>query len=92
LDEGMFDVNEHLDELRRRDELVREQRRLRVEELTVTRGGGNDLANLAAVCSRCHRRLAPQGPWMLAGNPNLPHGLQLVPVTEWRGSDPRAGP
>jgi hypothetical protein len=42
----MFDVAEHLDELRRRptewlvarrDEAVREQRRWRVEELTVTR-------------------------------------------------------
>ena len=42
----MFDVSEHLDQLRRRDtrwliarrtELVREQRRLRVEELSVTR-------------------------------------------------------
>src|SRR5436190_9396377 len=42
----MFDVTEHLDQLRRREtrwlvarrvELVREQRRLRVEELAVTR-------------------------------------------------------
>jgi hypothetical protein len=46
LNRGVFDVSEHLDRLRcrptewlreRRDELVREQRRLRVEELAVTR-------------------------------------------------------
>src|SRR4051794_38751360 len=45
-DAPMFDLSEHLDELRcrptgwlqaRRDALVREQRRLRVEELAVTR-------------------------------------------------------
>ena len=46
LDDLVFDVNDHLDELRcrptswlqaRRDALVREQRRLRVEELAVIR-------------------------------------------------------
>jgi hypothetical protein len=45
-------------------------------------GGGDDLANLAAVCTGGgtdhHTKLVPHGPWTLTGNPNQPHGLRLV--------------
>ncbi len=44
-------------------------------------GGGDEIANLAAVCTGGgtdhHARLAPHGPWVLAGNPNQPDGLRI---------------
>jgi hypothetical protein len=55
-------------------------------------GGRDDPANLAAVCTRCHATLAPHGRWMLVGNPNLPHGLQLVTIEQWQATNRRAGP
>jgi hypothetical protein len=58
-------------------------------------GGGDDLANLAAVCTGGgtdhHARLVPHGPWKLAGNPNRPDGLRLERL-EQRNHDARAGP
>jgi hypothetical protein len=57
--------------------------------------GGDDLANLAAVCTGGgtdhHARLVPHGPWKLAGNPNFPDGLRLERV-EQRSHHSRAGP
>jgi hypothetical protein len=29
---------------------------------------------------------------MLVGNPNLPHGLQLVTIEQWQATNRRAGP
>ncbi len=46
-----------------------------------SRGGGDNLANLAAVRTGAgtdpHARLIPHGPWVLTGNPNQPDGLRL---------------
>ena len=65
-----------------------------------SRGGTDDIANLAAVCA-CgitdhHHKLIPTGPWHLTGNPNLPDGLRLVYQREHDGHsrdhDARAGP
>ena len=41
-------------------------------------GGSDELWNLAAVCWHHHHQLAPQGPWLLLGNPNHPAGLSLI--------------
>ena len=43
-------------------------------------GGTDEPSNLAAICTarRHHQMLIPNGPWALVGNPNQPHGLQLV--------------
>jgi hypothetical protein len=41
-------------------------------------GGSDDRWNLATVCSKHHARLAPQGPYLLLGNPNNPGGLSLI--------------
>ena len=45
-------------------------------------GGGDELANLAAVCvgggRDHHTKLVPTGPYLLAGNPNQPDGLRLT--------------
>jgi hypothetical protein len=43
-----------------------------------TRGGTDDISNLAAVCPAHHRLLIPHGVLALVGNPNLPDGLELV--------------
>jgi hypothetical protein len=43
-----------------------------------SRGGTDDIANLAAVCPAHHRLLIPHGLLALVGNPNLPDGLELV--------------
>ena len=40
--------------------------------------GTDEIANLAAVCPAHHRLLVPHGLLALAGNPNLPDGLDLV--------------
>jgi hypothetical protein len=40
--------------------------------------GTDDISNLAAVCPAHHRLLVPHGLLALAGNPNLPDGLELV--------------
>ncbi len=62
-------------------------------------GGGDDLANLAAVCAGGgtdhHGRLVPHGAWTLAGNPNQPDGLVLSrhgQPTDRRVTAARAGP
>ena len=63
-------------------------------------GGTDDLANLAAVCSRHHRLLVPHGDRALIGNPNQPDGLRLVTLSELTAEQveqlglppPRAGP
>jgi 5-methylcytosine-specific restriction endonuclease McrA len=60
-------------------------------------GGGDDLANLAAICTGGgtdhHTRLVPHGPWQLAGNPNRPDGLHLERLEQRVGAhDARAGP
>ncbi|MBM3693824.1 MAG: hypothetical protein FJW77_11135 [Actinobacteria bacterium] len=44
----------------------------------VSWGGTDHRWNLAAVCSTHHAQLAPQGRWLLLGNPNNPAGLTLV--------------
>jgi hypothetical protein len=45
-------------------------------------GGTDEHTNLAAVCTGGgtdhHAQLAPQGPYLLLGNPNNPHGLVVV--------------
>jgi hypothetical protein len=45
-------------------------------------GGSDEIHNLAMVCTGGstdhHAQLVPQGPWLLAGNPNHPNGLALV--------------
>jgi len=41
-------------------------------------GGSAELWNLAAVCWHHHHQLAPQGRWLLLGNPNHPAGLSLI--------------
>jgi hypothetical protein len=43
-----------------------------------SRGGTDDLANLAVVCPAHHRLLVPHGLLALVGNPNVPDGLELV--------------
>lgn len=43
-----------------------------------SRGGSDDIANLATVCPAHHRLLVPHGVLALIGNPNLPDGLELV--------------
>jgi HNH endonuclease len=43
-----------------------------------SRGGTDDISNLAAVCPAHHRLLVPHGLLALVGNPNLPDGLRLV--------------
>jgi len=40
--------------------------------------GPDELWNLAAVCWHHHHQLAPQGRWLLLGNPNNPAGLSLI--------------
>lgn len=55
-----------------------------------TRGGTDDIANLAAVCPSHHRLLVPHGRLALIGNPNLPDGLRLVDAADL--PPPRAGP
>ncbi len=44
----------------------------------VSWGGTDHRWNLATVCSTHHAQLAPQGRWLLLGNPNDPAGLALV--------------
>ena len=48
----------------------------------VSWGGGHERSNLASVCvgggTDHHAQLAPQGSYLLLGNPNRPHGLVLV--------------
>ena len=44
----------------------------------VSWGGSDELWNLAAVCWHHHHQLAPQGRWLLLGNPNHPAGLSLI--------------
>jgi hypothetical protein len=45
-------------------------------------GGSDNQSNLAGVCvgggTDHHADLAPQGPWLLLGNPNRPDELRLV--------------
>jgi hypothetical protein len=43
-----------------------------------SRGGRDEIANLACVCPAHHRLLVPHGLIALDGNPNLPDGLDLV--------------
>ena len=52
-----------------------------------SRGGTDEIANLAAVCATHHRLLVPHGVLALVGNPNRPDGLRLE-----RTGDARAGP
>jgi hypothetical protein len=111
----MFDVSEHLDGLRcretpwliaHREHLVREQRRLRVEELTVTlvldeRGTRSMKDCPVATACRCGRRgrrwrrrgpsSSPHRDWTLTGNPNQPDGLRLERRVAG-GRESRAGP
>jgi hypothetical protein len=47
-----------------------------------SRGGSDDIANLAAVCPTHHRLLVPHGSLALVGNPNQPDGLELVDTRE----------
>jgi hypothetical protein len=61
-------------------------------------GGSDEIANLAAVCvgggTDHHPPLAPQGPYLLLGNPNQPDGLRLVHRDQLGepGEPIRAGP
>ena len=66
-------------------------------------GGTDDQANLAAVCAGGgtdhHAKLAPDGPYLLLGNPNQVDGLRLIrrdqlhELAEFVGTaDARAGP
>ncbi len=49
-------------------------------------GGGDEIANLAAVCtgggSDHHASLVTRGPWVLTGNPNQPDGLRIEPLDQ----------
>jgi hypothetical protein len=45
-------------------------------------GGGDEISNLAAVASRHHPMLIPNGPYALVGNPNLPDGLQMAHIDD----------
>jgi hypothetical protein len=47
-----------------------------------SRGGSDEIANLAAVCPTHHRLLVPHGTLALLGNPNRPDGLELVDTRE----------
>ena len=47
-----------------------------------SRGGADDISNLAMVCPAHHRLLVPHGRWALLGNPNLPDGLRLVEAAD----------
>jgi HNH endonuclease len=47
-----------------------------------SRGGTDDVSNLAMVCPAHHRLLVPHGRWALLGNPNLPDGLRLVEAAD----------
>jgi hypothetical protein len=66
----------------------------------VSRGGGDDLTNLAAICPAHHALMIPHGNWVLAGNPNQPDGLHLLRADDDRlkgigvatGAGARAGP
>jgi len=71
---------------------------LQVHHLTPRSWGGtDDSSNLASVCvgggTDHHHQLVPQGPYLLVGNPNDPHGLHLQhrDTTDNTG-DARAGP
>ena len=61
-------------------------------------GGTDTIANLAAVCTTHHARLAPQGVTLLLGNPNNPAGLSLVhrddlpALAQLAEQEARAGP
>ena len=51
----------------------------------VSWGGSDDPSNLALVCdggADHHGMLAPEGPYLLLGNPNLPDGLHLIRVED----------
>jgi hypothetical protein len=79
---------------------------LQVHHLWPRSWGGDDRRhNLACVCTGGgtdhHAQLAPQGPYLLLGNPNDPHGLHLVhrddlpglaQLAEHTTNDARAGP
>jgi Domain of unknown function (DUF222)/HNH endonuclease len=43
-----------------------------------SRGGGDEISNLALVCPTHHRLLVPHGVLALVGNPHLPDGLRLT--------------
>ena len=47
-----------------------------------TRGGTDEISNLAAVASVHHPVLIPNGPYALVGNPNLPDGLRMVHIDD----------
>src|SRR5256885_1661128 len=85
----MFDVADHLDELRswpalrlrrEHDALVREQRRLRTKELAVLRvlDERGQIDPTLDASGESARTLVPHGPWALVGNPNLPDGIRRV--------------
>jgi len=52
----------------------------------VSWGGGDDQSNLALVCvgggTDHHGLMAPHGPFLLLGTPNLPDGLHVVRVDQ----------
>jgi hypothetical protein len=62
----------------------------------VSWGGSDEIANLAALCTGGgrdhHGLLVPQGPYLLAGNPNQPDGLRLTRRDAAETAEARAGP
>jgi hypothetical protein len=53
-----------------------------------SRGGLDEISNLACVCPAHHRLLIPHGLLALVGNPNVPDGLQLVTASRGRPTAP----
>jgi Domain of unknown function (DUF222)/HNH endonuclease len=47
-----------------------------------SRGGTDEISNLAAVAGVHHPMLIPNGPYALVGNPNLPDGLRMVHIDD----------
>jgi hypothetical protein len=51
-------------------------------------GGNHDPKKLAGVCTPCHHKYEPYGPWRLIGDPDVPGSLERVHVDD----QPRDGP
>ena len=58
-----------------------------------SQGGGTDKHNVCLICTRHHRIAVPHGPWILAGDPELPDGFNWRRIGETDvGARARDGP